>query len=81
MVMFGRQAFLPVDLEHESTRPDTYASEYYQCEDPDLIRQFTNHLDTFQQAKQNILTAQIKYKVQYDKCNTIRAFKATKLWY
>ena len=67
MLMFGRRATLPIDVELERQCPEDLCKTYWELEDPPYPAAFTEHARILEEAKGNIIVAQLKQKETYDK--------------
>ena len=63
--MFGRQAYLPVDADFQIQSPEELCTGYFELKDPDMSSK--EYQLVLEEAKQNILEAQMKKKKNYDK--------------
>ena len=67
MLMFGRRATLPIDVDLERQSSEDLCNTYWQLEDPPYPPAFTEHAHILEEAKGNIIAAQFKQKEAYDK--------------
>ena len=67
MLMFGRRATLPIDVDLERQSSEDLCDTYWQLEDPPYPVAFTEHVHILEEAKGNIIAAQFKQKEAYDK--------------
>ena len=59
-LMYGRQAYLPVDADLQIDSPEELHTGYFELKDPDLASK--EYGLVLEEAKQNILEAQLKQK-------------------
>ena len=64
-LMFGRQAYLPVDADFQIQSPEELCTGYFELKDPDISSK--EYQLVLEEAKRNILEAQMKQKKNYDK--------------
>lgn len=67
MLMFGRRATLPIEVDLERQSSEDLCNTYWQLEDPPYPAAFTEHAHILEEAKGNIIAAQFKQKEAYDK--------------
>ena len=64
-LMFGQQSYLAVDADLQIQFPEELCSGYYELKDPDMSSK--EYRLVLEEAKRNILEAQMKQKIYYDK--------------
>ena len=67
MLMFGRRATLPIDVELERQCSEDLCKTYWELEEHPYPAVFSEHARILEEAKGNIITAQLRQKEAYDK--------------
>eukprot|EP00731_Ephydatia_muelleri_P019603 Em0012g428a len=67
MLMFGRRATLPIDVELERQCSEDLCKTYWELEEHPYPAVFSEHARILEEAKGNIIAAQLRQKETYDK--------------
>ncbi|KAL5494151.1 hypothetical protein EMCRGX_G015429 [Ephydatia muelleri] len=67
MLMFGRRATLPIDVELERQCSEDLCKTYWELEEHPYPAVFSEHARILEEAKGNIIAAQLRQKEAYDK--------------
>ena len=67
MLMFGRRATLPIDVELERQCSEDHCKKYWELEEHPYPAVFSEHARILEEAKGNIIAAQLRQKEAYDK--------------
>ena len=67
MLMFGRRATLPIDVELERQCSEDLCKTYWELEEHPYPAVFSEHARILEEAKGNIIAAQLRQKKAYDK--------------
>ena len=67
MLMFGRKARLPIDVELEHQDSDNLFKAYKDLEDRPYAATFDGHAHILAEAKGNVIAAQLRQKKAYDR--------------
>ena len=67
MLMFGRRAVLPIDVELQDNSASDKCRNFFDLDDPDVSLLLSERQHLMEDAKRNIIMAQEKQKEQYDK--------------
>ena len=65
--MFGRRATLPIDVELERQCSEDLCKTYWELEEHPYPAVFSEHARILEEAKGNIIAAQLRQKEAYDK--------------
>ena len=66
-LMFGRTATLPVDLDVRPAHPEQDVYQYCNMQEPNQTQLEEKRAQRLEEARANILAAQVKQKEQYDR--------------
>ena len=67
MLMFGRRATLPIDVELERQCSEDLCKTYWELEEHPYPAAFSGHACILEEAKGNIIAAKLRQKEAYDK--------------